>query len=261
MDDDNQILDTKPLSSEVTAQIAAVADQYRSANTLLMKAINYGASKAENTLKILPPATQEKFEVLVAAGLTKAYEAANWTQPSSDSLLHTALKRVAGEKAHRTVASVSGAIGGVAGLLTTTAEIPVTVALILRSIQNIAMEYGEDLNTEETRIECIKVFGSGSPLIDDDGVDIGFFGARVTLTGQAVQNVISSVAPKLGAVLGQKLATQAVPVIGAVTGAGINYTFMTYYQQMAHVRFRLRQIARENDMQLVLEAFKAAVDE
>jgi hypothetical protein len=44
--------------------------------------------------------------------------------------------------------------------------------------------------------------------------------------------------------LGQKLAAQTVPVLGAATGAGTNYTFVTYYTEIAHVHFGLRKQAR-----------------
>ena len=109
-------------------------------------------------------------------------------------------------------------------------------------------------------MECLKVFGSGGPLEDDDGVEVGFIGAKVSLTGSSVQKMIAGIAPKFGAVLSQKLAAQTVPVIGAVSGAGINYTFITYYQQMAHVRFKLRKLASEHGIEAVVSEFKIAVD-
>ena len=46
-------------------------------------------------------------------------------------------------------------------------------------------------------------------------------------------------------VLGQKLAAQSVPVLGAVAGAATNYAYTSYYQEMAHVHFRLRRLAIE----------------
>jgi len=44
----------------------------------------------------------------------------------------------------------------------------------------------------------------------------------------------------------QKLGSQAVPIIGALTGAALNYTFMSYYEQMAHIRFKLKKLQYEN---------------
>jgi uncharacterized protein (DUF697 family) len=58
-----------------------------------------------------------------------------------------------------------------------------------------------------------------------------------------VQGVIARVAPRLATVLGQKLAAQTVPVLGAMAGATVNYAFTSYYQDMAQVHFGLRRLA------------------
>ena len=58
-----------------------------------------------------------------------------------------------------------------------------------------------------------------------------------------MQAVIAKIAPQLAVVLGQKLAAQAVPVLGAVAGAATNYAYTSYYQDMAHVHFGLRKLA------------------
>ena len=94
----------------------------------------------------------------------------------------------------------------------------------------------------------------------DESIDVSFIGAKVSLTGASVQKLIAGITPKFGAVLSQKLAAQTVPVIGAVSGAGINYTFITYYQQMAHVRFKLRKLTKEHGVEVVLGEFKNAMD-
>ena len=83
---------------------------------------------------------------------------------------------------------------------------------------------------------------------DDDGADLGFLSARVALSGRAMQAVIAKVAPRLAVVLGQKLAAQAVPVLGAVAGAATNYAYTSYYQDMAHVHFGLRKLAIDADI-------------
>ncbi len=44
-------------------------------------------------------------------------------------------------------------------------------------------------------------------------------------------------------VLGQKLAAQTVPVLGAVAGATTNCVYSGYYQEMARVHFGLRRLA------------------
>ncbi|MEP1520561.1 MAG: EcsC family protein, partial [Ascidiaceihabitans sp.] len=52
---------------------------------------------------------------------------------------------------------------------------------------------------------------------------------------------------RLAVVLGQKLAAQAVPVLGAVAGAATNYAYTSYYTDIAHVHFGLRKLAIEAD--------------
>jgi hypothetical protein len=86
-------------------------------------------------------------------------------------------------------------------------------------------------------------------------VDTSFFGARIGLTGAAVHGLIGKVAPKFATVLSQKLATQAVPILGAAAGAGTNYVFTDYYVQMAHVHFSLRKLARDHGETAVLDEF------
>lgn len=250
------------LSEDVREEIALVAKQYNSANNLMMKVINMAGSKVEAAMNALPKKWQSQFGGIVETALMKSYNTATWTNASIEpkGTIDKVLRKVSGDIAHRIAATTSGAIGGIAGAASSWAEIPIAVTLIFRSIQNIASEYGEDPLSEEVKMECLKVFGSGGPMNSDDSVDVGFIGARVSLTGASVQKMIASIAPKFGAVLSQKLAAQTVPVIGAVSGAGINYTFITYYQQMAHVRFKLRKLAKEHGVEVVLGEFKFAVE-
>ena len=63
-----------------------------------------------------------------------------------------------------------------------------------------------------------------------------------------IQRLIAAVAPRLSIVLGQKLAAQSVPVLGALAGGGTNYVYTRYYQQIAHVHFGLRRLAIDADI-------------
>ena len=68
---------------------------------------------------------------------------------------------------------------------------------------------------------------------------------RLTVTGSAVHGLIAKVAPRLAVPLGQKLAAQAVPVIGAAAGAATNYVFTSYYQDVARVQFGLMRLGAQ----------------
>ena len=48
--------------------------------------------------------------------------------------------------------------------------------------------------------------------------------------------------------MGQKLAAQTVPLLGAVAGAATNYAYTSYYQEIAHVHFGLRKLAIDGDV-------------
>jgi hypothetical protein len=92
------------------------------------------------------------------------------------------------------------------------AELPVTTTVLLRSIQGVAAEHGFDPATEGVQFDCIQVFAAAGPLGKNDGADLAFYSTRV-----------------------------------AVSGAATNYAYTSYYQDIAHVHFRLRKLAIELD--------------
>ena len=165
-----------------------------------------------------------------------------------------------GDRGPVMAAMATGAAGGAGGLPTALAEMPVTITVIFHAIRQAAVEAGFDPEDPAIRAECIAVFGAGSPLSSDDGINTGFLSARLTLTGAAVQKVIAGVAPKLAAAMGQKLAAQAVPILGAVTGAALNAAFLSYYREVARVRFGLLRLAEVHGAEAVLSAFAAAAE-
>ena len=238
-----------PLTPEAKAAIVALVTRQKRANGLLMRAINYVGGQVEDGLKMLPQSVRGQIDGAVKVALEKSYQAAERSRGG-------AMAKFAGSnQMHKVLGAVSGALGGVGGLPTALIELPVATTVIFRAVQSVAESYGEDPTSEETRLECLAVFGSGGPGSEDDGVDTSFIGARLSLSGAAVNTLISRVAPKFGAVLSQKLATQAVPILGAAAGAGTNFAFVDYYVSMAHVHFGLRQIAREHGPEAVAAEF------
>lgn len=250
------------LTKQDRIEIDALAQQYADANGLLMKLINLAAGKLESGLAVLPASTQKQLNDVIRLALNTSYEAAARTNVDTDSngIVSRTVSKLSGDKAHKAAALATGAAGGLGGIGTTVVEIPVTISLIFRSVQNIAAQYDEDPTSLEVKLECIKVFGSGAISGDADGIDTGFVGAKIVITGGAAEKLIASVTPKFAAMMTNKLAAQTVPVLGAITGAGINYTFVDYYQQMAHVRFGLRKIIRNSQAGLVQEHFRLAIE-
>jgi site-specific DNA recombinase len=62
-----------------------------------------------------------------------------------------------------------------------------------------------------------------------------------------IELLIREVTVRFGVVLSEKVLTQAVPVAGMLAGAGLNYAFIDYYQQMARVHFTIRDVERQLD--------------
>ncbi|MGZ9810516.1 EcsC family protein [Pseudoroseicyclus sp. H15] len=234
----------KPLDDAGREAIAALAKRQLEAGGLLIRAVNLVGGQVEDGLKLLPKSGRAAIESAARLGLERAYH-----------LARRARSAPKGDRLHRALGTASGAIGGLGGLGTALAEVPVATTIIFRAVQGVAEEYGEDADSEETRLECLRVFGSGGPGEPDAGIDTAFLGARMTLTGAALHKMIARVAPKFATVLTQKLATQAVPLLGAFAGAGTNFAFVGYYTEMAHVHFGLRKLARTYDDDQVLECF------
>jgi len=226
-----------PVDAE--AELDRLAALYRAAGGPGMRLLTALGGSADGLLDRLPTELRAGLGAATERALTLAMRAAQRSrgvvtdQPGwVDTATTTAL----------------GAAGGFGGLPGALVELPATTTILLRSIQGVAAQTGFDPGAENVQFDCIRVFAAAGPLEHDDGADLGFLTLRLTLTGGAMQKLIAGVSPRLAAVLGQKLAAQSVPVLGAVAGAGTNYLFTRYYRQMAQVHFGLRRLAVDADI-------------
>ncbi|MCU9847205.1 EcsC family protein [Defluviimonas sp. WL0024] len=240
------------LPPDALAEISVLALRLQRANGPVMRALNAFGGRIEARMTGLPENLRRLIETGMVEILAGAYEVAGRVGA------HRALPDT-GNWGHRAAVATGGALGGVGGLGTALVELPATIALFFGAMQKVAGQYGFDPASAETRAVCIEVFGAGGPLAEDDGVNTSFLGTRLAVNGRAVQALIQQVAPTLAAVIGRKLATQAVPVIGAAAGAGLNLAFLSYYQEMAHVRFGLKRLADRYGAAPVDTAFREDV--
>jgi hypothetical protein len=243
-------VDMLDLPAPAQEEVARLAQRMSQANGPLMRGINMLGGQVEDRLHLLPVQIRDGLTTLSAGLLEQVYHAAatiggSRIVPKADSRLH------------RLAAVASGAMGGAAGLGSALVELPATVTLIFGAMQKVAAEEGFDATSPEVRAICLDILGSGGPGTADDGVNTAFFGARLGLSGAALHALIARVAPRFGLMLGQKLVSQAVPVLGAAAGAGVNYLFIRYFQDMARVRFALKRLAVEHGDDAVLTAFRA----
>jgi hypothetical protein len=240
----------RPIDEATTeARLDALIRRNARAGNAAIDVLNLIGGRAENLLDRLPPSVRMRLNSTTEEALRQAAEAAH---RSRDVVGHGPAWRV------QALTTMMGAAGGVGGLPTALAELPATTTILLRAIQDVALDHGFDPNDPSVRFGSVEVFGAAGPMAEDDGVNLGFIGTRVTLTGSAMRTLIARVAPRLATVLGQKLAAQTVPVLGAVAGAGINYAYTRYYQDMAHVHFGLHRLAIDagRERQDMVQAFR-----
>ncbi|WP_170770014.1 EcsC family protein [Ruegeria lacuscaerulensis] len=224
---------------DAEAELDRLAGYYRSAGGPGVRLLNSLGGSAETLLDQLPPSVREALTGATEQALWLAMHAAEGSRravPDQRPWVNTA------------VTTAMGAAGGVGGVSTSLVELPATTTMLLRAIQGAAAREGFDPSEDGVKFDCVQVLSAAGPLSFDDGADFGFFSARMTLTGPALQKLIATVAPKLAVVLGQKLAAQSVPVLGALAGGGTNYVYTRYYQRIARVHFGLRRLASDADI-------------
>ena len=224
-----------PLDRE--AELDRLAARMRAASGVGLQVLGLIGTQAENLIEMLPAQVRSGLERATAAALEQSFNAAAATRRGRIADAPDWLTRA--------IAIGTGAAGGFGGLPSALAELPVTTTIILRAIQTIADEHGMDPALPDVRADCLRVFAAAGPLDNDDGIDLSFLTMRLTVTGSAVHGLIAKVAPRLAVPLGQKLAAQAVPVIGAAAGAATNYVFTSYYQDVARVQFGLMRLGAQ----------------
>ena len=231
-----------------TDQIAELARAYARANGPVMALVNRMGGGIEGQINRLPPRLRAELERATIAALTAAHGLAGVAEQGPDL----------GRRGSTLAALATGAAGGAGGLASSIAELPLTITVILHAIRREATLAGFDPKEPGIRAACLEVFAAGSPLQSDDGANSAFLSARLTITGPAIQKIIATVAPRLAAAMGQKLAAQMVPLLGAVSGAALNAAYLGYYREMARIRFALMRLAEQYGGEDIVAAFAAA---
>ena len=232
------------------AEIAALARTWHSANGPVMGLVNRIGGSLEGQLALLPAPLRSQIDRATEAALRTAFTAASLGRRAPQT----------GPRGTLAAVMATGAVGGIGGLPSAIAELPVTITLLLHAIRTEATAAGFDPDTPAIRAACLQVFAAGSPLGSDDGLNTAFLSARLTVTGPALQRIIATIAPRLAAAMGQKLVAQTVPVLGALSGAALNAAYLGYYRDMARIRFALLRLAEIHGPEPVLTAFRAACE-
>jgi hypothetical protein len=217
----------------------------------------------EHMIKALPGRTSDRLQTAVRVSLERLLDVAVLSLGSGDRARAT-------ERRHRLVGGISGAVGGFFGGPAVAVELPVTTSIILRSIADIARSEGENLDSLEVRLACLEVFALGGVSPRDDAAETGYFAIRAALAkamsdaaghiaerglvqkgAPVIARMVAAVASRFGAVVSEKAAAQAVPVLGAIGGATVNVLFMSHFQDVARGHFTVRRLERRYGREIV----------
>jgi len=255
------------------------------APTLTARMSNLVGSPLEFAVRKLPGSVSSKIQKVTEAALYKATQTALLTMDRKQP------GKPASPRLHKLAAAASGAIGGAGGLPALAIELPLSTTIIMRAVADIARSEGFDLNDFATRQACLEVFALGGNSGKDDASETGYYLARgfstevmrhlsAELAGSAVSGshglilglgpkeagkwmarIVEKVAACFGVVVSEKFAAQAVPVIGALTGATLNTLFTGYYQDMARGHFIIKRLEQGYGFEPVRLAYAAIAGE
>ena len=217
-------------------------------------------SPIERGLSMLPARFQTNIHQASEAALMRALDVA---VKSLGGAPKGVANTTAKNRLHKIAAAASGAVGGVFGLAALAIELPISTTIMLRSIADIAKSEGENIQYIDTKLACLTVFALGGRSRKDDATESGYFAARVAMAGAvteapkylaekgftkagapALVRLVSLISSRFGIVVGEKAAMQAVPIIGAASGALINTLFIEHFQNMARGHFVVRRLEK-----------------
>jgi hypothetical protein len=224
----------------------------------------------ERALDHLPEGLSEPIHRAAQGALEKALDAALKTI-SPDKPVPRRVDRV-----HRILTGATGALGGFFGLAGLAVELPITTTLMLRSLAEIARREGEDLTEVESRLACLEVFAFGGPARGEEGVETGYYAVRSVLakalseaaravterglareSSSVVVRYVARIASRFSVTVSEKVAAEALPILGAASGAALNVLFTRHFQELGRGHFIIRRLERRYGQATVQSAYEA----
>lgn len=237
--------------------------------TFAARIVNLIGMPIEAATKLLPA----RAGAIVSKATTVAVRKAVVAAVSTMGAKH---RRAPSKWLHRAAAAGSGGVGGFFGLPGLAVELPISTVIMLRAIADIARSEGEDIGSVEAQLACVQVFALGGPTPADDAAETAYYAVRIGLakalteaaeyiTARGVTDegapvllrLIARIAARFDVVVGEKMAAEAVPVIGAVSGAAINLLFVSSFQRAAAGHFTVRRLERAYGPDAVKSEYEA----
>jgi hypothetical protein len=235
------------------------------------RAVNLLGRPIESMLARLPQSLTDRIQSVTRKSIERALDVALLSLGNRPPKA-----RRSADGAHKVLTAVTGGVGGMFGLMGLAVELPISTTAMLRSIAAIARSEGEDLRSPEARLSCLQVLALGGASASDDAAETGYFAVRALFsktiselaeaftgrtaaqrTAPVLVEFVSRLAARFGVSVSEKVAVEAVPLIGAVGGATINVLFTDHFQRMARGHFTVRRLERTYGAAVVREAYEA----
>lgn len=236
---------------------------------LAAKITNILGTPIEKGFSLLPENWNLKIGEVTRSALSKAVQAAVLTMRDSP-----------GEESsniwHKLAVATTGGIGGLFGLPALSVELPISTAIMLRSVADIARSEGENIHKIDSKMACLEVFALGGTRVEGETSESGYFAVRATLSqsiskaaeyiakkglteegAPALVRLIVQIAERFSIQVSEKAAAQAVPAIGAAGGAIVNTLFIDHFQDMARGHFIVRRLERRYGNEIVEATYKS----
>ena len=256
-----------PISPDHLAELKAAKETLENPG-LAVKMTSLVGRPIEKGFELLPRAWSEKIGDITRDALMMAMKGAVLTLRSG--------AQAATPRWHKTAAALSGAAGGAFGLPALVIELPLSTTLICRSIADIARANGEPVDDPATQLACLEVFALGGGQATDDAAETGYFAVRASLAqavteaahfmatqkaardgAPAIVRLVTLIAARFKIQVSEKVAAQAVPIVGAAAGALVNLLFIDHFQDMSRGHFTVRRLERRYGEVTVRRAWEA----
>jgi hypothetical protein len=215
-------------------------------------------SPIEQGIDKLPESWKKNLSKVTEGILMKALDFAIYTLGDSDT-------KKSQEWFHKLLVATSGGVGGAFGLASIPVEMPISTAIFLRGIADVARSEGHDISLLSVRLECLSVLALGGDSKKDDAAETGYWGVRMTLNKavpQAIEKIItegagkniatnfsrfiSIIASRFAIIVSEEAVARTIPlVIGAVAAGTINLLFMNHFQDMARGHFIIKRLEKK----------------
>ncbi|CAH2604531.1 conserved protein of unknown function [Rhodovastum atsumiense] len=241
------------LSDEDYAALQELAGRYLAARSGFTTFMEWAGKYAERGLSFLPAEWQQTLHL-------RAREALSWAwRQATLGMDHEPPARQAPPLFYRLLTTGSGAVTGMAGLPGVLVDLPASTLLVLRSLAAQARARGLDVTGADVQAACLEAFSYGGPTDEDDDADLAFWSARAAVP--MVAEMLPQVAGRLSGRLAVMLPARAVPVISVAAGAGVNWHFTGYFQEVGDILLALLPMERRYGRAQLRACFEAVLRE